>query len=102
MELVVHLPAVVTIVVSLPLDDVFELILPHSTIEDCFDFIFLFAIDECWRWRMRKSGSAAWNWVGYGNGQLYNQKDRMELSELWQSSEMICSMSDASFNGKRT
>jgi hypothetical protein len=47
MELVVHLPAVVTIIISLPLDQVFKVIVPHSTIEDCFNFIFLFTIDEC-------------------------------------------------------
>jgi hypothetical protein len=32
MELVVHLPAVVTIIVSLPLDKELEAIVPHSTV----------------------------------------------------------------------
>jgi hypothetical protein len=75
MELVVHLPAVVTVVISLPLDQVFKVIVPHSTIEDRLDFKFLFAINECQRWR--KSRSVAWNWVWYGNGQLHHQEDRM-------------------------
>jgi hypothetical protein len=44
MELVVCMPAVVTIVVSLPLE-------PHSTIEDRFDFEFLFTINKCQRRR---------------------------------------------------
>jgi hypothetical protein len=100
MELVVHLPAVVTVVVSLPLDQVFEAIVPHLTIEDCFNFEFLFAIDESQRWR--RSRSPAWDWVWYGNGQLHRWKDRMESSKLWQQSEAICSLSDASFNGERT
>jgi hypothetical protein len=43
------MPAVVTGVVSLPLDQVFEAIIPHLTIEYCFDLEFLFAIDKCWR-----------------------------------------------------
>jgi hypothetical protein len=51
MELVVCMPAVVTIVIFLPLDQVFEVIVPHSTIEDRFDFEFLFTINECQRWR---------------------------------------------------
>jgi hypothetical protein len=81
MELVVHLPAVVTVIISLPLDQVFKVIVPHSTIEDCFNFIFLFTINECQRWR--KSRLAAWNWVRYGNGQLHHWKDRMEALKLW-------------------
>jgi hypothetical protein len=51
------MPAIVTIVVSLPLDQVFEAIVPHSTIEDHFDFEFLYTINECRRWR--RSTSAA-------------------------------------------
>jgi hypothetical protein len=70
MELVVPLPAVVTIVISLPLDQVFKVIVPHSTVEDHFNFKFLFTIDECQRGR--KSASVACNWVWYGNGQLHH------------------------------
>jgi hypothetical protein len=65
MELVVCVPAVVTIVISLPLNQVFEAIVPHLTIEDCFDFEFLFTINECWRWR--RSTSAAWTRVAMDN-----------------------------------
>jgi hypothetical protein len=32
MELVMHLPVIVTIIVSLPLDKVLEAIVPHSTV----------------------------------------------------------------------
>jgi hypothetical protein len=99
MELVVHLPAVV-IIVSLPLDQVFKAIVPHLTIEDSFNFEFLFAINEYWR--RRESRSAAWEWVWYGNRQLHHWKNGMESSKLWWQSEVICSLSDTSFNGKRT
>jgi hypothetical protein len=75
MELVVCMPAVVTIVISLPLDQVFEVNVPHLTIEDRFNFEFLFTINECRRWR--RSTSAAWNRVWCGNGQFYHREDRM-------------------------
>jgi hypothetical protein len=74
-ELVVCMPAVVTVIISLPLDQVFEVIVPHSTIEDCFDFKFLFTINECQRWR--RSMLVAWNRVWCGNGQFYHQEDGM-------------------------
>jgi hypothetical protein len=32
MELVMHLPAIVTIIISLPLDKVLKVIVPHSTV----------------------------------------------------------------------
>jgi hypothetical protein len=79
MELVVCMPAVVTIVVSLPLDQVFEAIVPHSTIEDHFNFKFLFTINECRRWRRM-----AWNRVWCGNGQFHHWEDRMQSSKLQQ------------------
>jgi hypothetical protein len=46
MELVVHLPAVVTVIVSLPLDKVLKVIVPHLTVQYRFDLVvFFFAID---------------------------------------------------------
>jgi hypothetical protein len=41
MELVVCVPAVMTIIISLSLDQVFKAIVPHSIIDDHFDFEFL-------------------------------------------------------------
>jgi hypothetical protein len=46
MELMMHLPAIVTIIISLPLYKVLKVIVPHSTVQDCFDLIFLFTINE--------------------------------------------------------
>jgi hypothetical protein len=48
MELVMHMPDIVTVIVSLPLDEVLKAIVPHSTVQDHFNLVFIFTVNECW------------------------------------------------------
>jgi hypothetical protein len=58
------------------------------------------SLDEHW-WQ-RRGRSTAWDWVWDSNGQLHNWEDRMKPSKLRRYGEMIGSVFNTSFNGKRT
>jgi hypothetical protein len=80
-EISIHLPAIMTLIVALPFNQVFEVVIPHSTIQNGFDFVLLFTIDEC---QQRGRGrTMAWDWVGEGDGQFYHREDRVKTSKLW-------------------
>jgi hypothetical protein len=80
MELVMCLPAVVILIISLPLDQVFKAIVPHLTVQDLFDCTLLFAINEHWQWR--RGSSTAWDQVWKSDGEFDHRKDRMEPLKL--------------------
>jgi hypothetical protein len=80
MKLVMRMPAIVTLIVSLPFDQVFEAIVPHSTVQDLLNLVFFFAINE--RWRCRRGRLVAWDGVWKSDGEFDNKKDRMKLSKL--------------------
>jgi hypothetical protein len=80
MELVIHMPAIVTVIIALPLDQILEAIISHSTVNDRFDLIFICTVNECWWWRKGKSMS--WDGVWESNGEFDNRKDRMKPLKL--------------------
>jgi hypothetical protein len=45
-----HLPLIVTLVIALPLDQVLQVVVTHSTIQYSLDLILLLTIDESWGW----------------------------------------------------
>jgi hypothetical protein len=53
-----HLPLVVTLVITLELEQVFQSVVKHVAIQYHLDFILLFAIDEScgWGWRRSSAG----------------------------------------------
>jgi hypothetical protein len=61
---------VMTLIVSLPFNQVFKVIVPHLTVQDLLNLVFLFAIDECQWWR--RGQSMAWDLVWDGDGQCIN------------------------------
>jgi hypothetical protein len=46
MDLIICLPAVVTCAVTFPLNKILEAVIPHETIQDLLDFIFILAINN--------------------------------------------------------
>jgi hypothetical protein len=68
MEISMDFPAVIAVVVTLPLDQILESIVPHSTVKDFFDCVLFLTINErWWRWGGR---STTWNGVWQGGQQL--------------------------------
>jgi hypothetical protein len=65
-----NLLVIVIIVIALPLDQIFKAIIPHLAVQDSFNLIFVFTIDECQWWR--RGRSMAWDWVWESNGEFDN------------------------------
>jgi hypothetical protein len=92
------MPAIVTIIVSLPLNKVFKVIVLHLTVKDCFNLVFVFAIDEHWCWR---GGSlTSWNGVWESNGEFDNREDEVKVLEVWWQGEAVGTMANTSLNGE--
>jgi hypothetical protein len=62
MNLSMYLPAIVTCIVALPLDEILESVVPHAAIKDLLYLILLVAVDDSgWWWRVMLMTC---NWVG--------------------------------------
>jgi hypothetical protein len=83
MELVMHMPAIVTIVIAFPLDQILEVIISHLTVKDCFDLVFIFTINinehQWWRGRLM-SWDGVWESNGECKGNLTNLRRELHLS----------------------
>jgi hypothetical protein len=80
-EILRHLPAIMTIIIALPFDQVFKSVVPHSTVQDSFYHVLLFAINEC---QQRGRGRAmTWDQVGEGNRQFHHREDWVKTLKLW-------------------
>ena len=81
MYIVVHFPAVVSSVITLPLDEVLKLIPAHVTVQDCFDFELFSTIDQNWRWRWQ--GAAASDGVWGGGRELDDREYIVDVMKRW-------------------
>jgi len=64
MYIAVHFPAVVSSIITLPLDEVLEPISAHMTVQDRFDFKLFGAINQDWRWRWQGAVASDGVWGG--------------------------------------
>jgi hypothetical protein len=75
-----HLLLVVTLVITLELEQVFQSVVTHAAIQYRLNFVLLFAIDEScgWGWRRSSAGEGirkCWRQLDYG-------EDRVKAAEL--------------------
>jgi hypothetical protein len=93
-----HLPLVITLVIALPLDQVFQAIVTHSAIQYRLDLILLLTVDK----------SCGWGWCGLSardgirkhGGQLDHGEDGVKAAEVGRESKVVCTMADTSFDDK--
>jgi hypothetical protein len=50
-----HLPFFITLVITLPFDQVLQVVVPHSAIKYCLYLILLLAVDKSCRWAWHRS-----------------------------------------------
>jgi hypothetical protein len=83
MELVMCMP-IVTVVIALSLDQILKVIISHWTVEDRFDLIFIFTVDECQWWGRGglTSWDRVWKRVWESDEEFDNRKNRMKLLKL--------------------
>jgi hypothetical protein len=57
MYLCVHLPLIVTLVITFPLDQVLQLVVTHAAVQYSLDLILFLTVDESWGWGLHRSSA---------------------------------------------
>jgi hypothetical protein len=52
-----HLPLVVTLVITFPLDQVLQSVVTHAPVQYSLNLILFLAVDESWGWGWRRSSA---------------------------------------------
>jgi hypothetical protein len=93
-----HLPLVITLVITLPFDQVLQAVVPHSAIQYRLDLILLLTIDK----------SCGWGWcrllardeIRERGRQLDHGEDGVKAAEIGREGKVVCAMADTSFDDK--
>jgi hypothetical protein len=93
-----HLPLVITLVIALPLDQVFQAVVTHSAIQYCLDLILLLTINESCGWGWHRS--SARDGIRKRRGQLDHGEDGVKAAKVGRESKAVCAMADTSFDDK--
>jgi hypothetical protein len=73
-----HLPLIVTLVITLELDQILQAIVTHSAIQYCLNLILPLTVNESWGW----CRSLARDGIRKCGGQLDHGKDWVEVAEV--------------------
>jgi hypothetical protein len=80
MDLCMHLPLIITLVITLPLDQVLQVVVTHSAVQHSLNLILFLTIDESWGWGWCRS--SARDGIRKRGGQLDHGEDRVEAAEV--------------------
>jgi hypothetical protein len=98
MDLCVHLPLIVTLIITLELDQVLQAVVTHLAVQYHLDLILLLAIDESCGWGWRRL--LARDGIRRHRGQLDHGEDRVKAAEVVRGRKAVCAMADTSFDNK--
>jgi hypothetical protein len=93
-----HLPLIVTLVMTLPLDQVLQVVVTHSAVQYSLDLILFLTIDGSWGWGWCRS--SARDGIRMHEGQLDHGEDGVKAAEVGGQSEAVCAMADTGFDDK--
>jgi hypothetical protein len=87
-----------TLVIALPLDQVLQAVVPHSTIQYRLNFILFLTVNE----------SCGWGWcrlsardgIRKHGGQLDHGEDRVKAAEVGRERKAVCAMANTCFDDK--
>jgi hypothetical protein len=98
MDLCVHLPLIVTLIITLELEQVLQVVVTHSAIQYCLDLILLLTIN--------KSCGLGWHRLSAKDrirrcrGQLDHREDRVKVTEVVREGKAVYAIADTSFDSK--
>jgi hypothetical protein len=98
MDLCVHLPLIVTLIITLELNQVLWAVVTHSAIQYRLNLILLFAVDKSCRWGWRRS--SARDGIRECGRQLDHGEDRVKAAEMVRERKAVCTMADTGFDDK--
>jgi hypothetical protein len=98
MDLCVYLPLIVTLVITLELEQVFQLVVTHAAVQDSLDLILFLTVNECCGWGWRRS--SAKDRIRRRRGQLDHRENGVKAAEMVREFKTVCAMADTSFDDK--
>jgi hypothetical protein len=94
-----HLPLIVTLVITLPLDQVLQAVVTHLAVQYSLYPILFLAIDKSWGWGWCRL--LARDGIRGHEGQLDHREDRVEVVEVGERErEVLCAMAKTGFDKK--
>jgi hypothetical protein len=75
-----HFPLIVTLVITFPLDQVFQSVVTHAAVQNSLDLILFLTIDESCGWGWCRS--SAKDGIGRRWRQLDHREDRVKAAEV--------------------
>jgi hypothetical protein len=90
-----HLPLIVTLVITLELEQVFQSVVTHAAVQDSLDLILFLTVDESCGWGWHRS--LARDGIRKRGGQLDHGEDGVKAVEVGREFKAV---SDTSFNDK--
>jgi hypothetical protein len=93
-----HLPLIVTLVITLELDQVFQSVVTYVAVQDSLDLILFLTVNESCGWEWRRS--SAKDGIRRCRGQLDHWEDGVKVVEMVREFKVVCAMADASFDDK--
>jgi hypothetical protein len=94
MDMNVDLPLIVTLIVTLELEQVLQAVVTHLAIQYCLDFVLLLTIG----WG--KCRSSANDGIRERGGQLDCGEDGVKAVEVVREFKAVCTLADAGFDDK--
>jgi hypothetical protein len=74
-----HLPLIVTLIITIELDQVFQSVVTHAAVQDSLDLILFLTIDKSCGWGWCRS--SAKDRIRRRRGQLDHREDRVKVAE---------------------
>jgi hypothetical protein len=98
MDMSVNLPLIVTLVITLELEQVLQAVVTHPAVQYGLDLVLLLAVDESCGWGKRRS--SANDGIRERGGQFDSGEDRVKVTEVVREFNAVCAMADTSFDDK--
>jgi hypothetical protein len=98
MDMCVNLPLIVTLVITLELEQVFQPVVMHVAVQDGLNLILFLAIDKCCGWGWRRS--SAKDRIRRRRGQLDHGEDGVKVAEVVREFKAVCAMASTGFDDK--
>jgi hypothetical protein len=93
-----HLLLIVTLIITLELDQVFQSVVTHAAVQDSLNLILFLTVDESCGWGWHRS--LAQDRIRRCRGQLDHWEDGVKAAEMVREFKVVCAMADASFDDK--
>jgi hypothetical protein len=93
-----HFPLIVTLVITFPLDQVFQSVVAHVAVQDSLDLILFLTVDESCGWGWCRS--LAKDGIGRCWRQLDHREDRVKAAEVRGQSQAVCAKANTGFDDK--